>query len=181
EIFHIINYAKGLTSPNGPQGIASYPWQWLIDLKPILYLRINPSLPGHGLYAIHPVVAFWGMVSPPILALGLPAMAFAAYRMARRRPREAAAISHGEREVPIVGLAWFVGTWLPFELQSLIAQRTSYLYYMVIVMPGIYVAVSYLVMVGWRRRIRWLSGLELVWGLGVLVAVVLMYPFVALF
>ena len=182
EILHIINYAKGLTSPKGPQGIASYPWQWLIDLKPILYLRINPSLPGHGLYAIHPVVAFWGMVSPPILGLAMPALAFAAYRIARRRPREAAAaVSHAEREVPILGLAWFLGTWLPFALQSLIDQRTSYLYYMVVVMPGIYVAVSWLVTLGWRRRIRWLSALELVWGLGVLVAVVLMYPFVALF
>ncbi|HET8978608.1 MAG TPA: phospholipid carrier-dependent glycosyltransferase [Solirubrobacteraceae bacterium] len=181
EILHIINYAKGLTSPHGPQGIASYPWQWLIDLRPILYLRINPSLPGHGLYAIHPVVAFWGMISPPILALALPAMAFAAYRMARRRPREAAAVSPGEREVPIVGLAWFIGTWLPFALQSLIDQRTSYLYYMVVVMPGLYVTAIYLVSHGWRLGWRWLRGLELVWALGVLGAVIVMYPFVAVF
>jgi hypothetical protein len=52
---------------------------------------------------------------------------------------------------------------------------------MVIVMPGMYVAVAYLVALGWRQRRRWLSALTLVWGLGVLVAVVLMYPFVAVF
>jgi dolichyl-phosphate-mannose--protein O-mannosyl transferase len=180
EISHIVMYASGLTSPHGPTGIASYPWQWLIDLKPILYLRINPTLPGHGLYAIHPVVAFWGMMSPPIMLLALPGLAFAAYRLVRRA-RPAGRISPADRQLPILGLAWFIGTWLPFELQSLIDQRTSYLYYMVIVMPGIYVAVAYLVALGWRRRSRWLSALTLVWGLGVLVAVVLMYPFVATF
>jgi 4-amino-4-deoxy-L-arabinose transferase-like glycosyltransferase len=180
EISHIITYASGLTSPHGPTGIASYPWQWLIDLKPILYLRINPSLPGHGLYAIHPVVAFFGMMSPPIMLLALPALAFAAYRLGRPG-RAAGRVSLGDRQLPILALAWFIGTWLPFELQSLIAQRTSYLYYMVIVMPGMYVAVAYLVALGWRQRRRWLSALTLVWGLGVLVAVVLMYPFVAVF
>ena len=34
---------------------------------------------------------------------------------------------------------------MPFELLSLLWQRTSYLYYMVIVMPGIYLAVADLV------------------------------------
>jgi predicted membrane-bound dolichyl-phosphate-mannose-protein mannosyltransferase len=183
EISHIITYASGLTSPHGPTGIASYPWQWLVDLKPILYLRINPSLPGHGLYAIHPVVAFFGMVSPAILLVGLPALAFCGYRLVRpaRPGRPEGRTSPGDRQLPILALAWFIGTWLPFELQSLIDQRTSYLYYMVIVMPGIYVAAAYLVALGWRRRNRWLEAATVVWGLGVVVAVVLMYPFVAVF
>jgi len=51
----------------------------------------------------------------------------------------------------------------------------------VIVMPGIYAAAAYLVALGWRRRSRWLSAVTVVWGLGVLVAAVLMYPFVAVF
>ena len=180
EISHIITYARGLTSPHGPTGIASYPWQWLIDLKPILYLRINPSLPGHGLYAIHPVVAFWGIVSPAILLVGIPALVFCGYRLVRPS-RSAGRAAPADSQLPILALAWFLGTWVPFALQSLIDQRTSYLYYMVIVMPGIYAAAAYLVALGWRRRSRWLSALTLVWGLGVLVAAVLLYPFVAVF
>ena len=179
EISHIITYASGLTSPHGPTGIASYPWLWLVDIKPILYLRINPSLPGHGLNAIHPVVAFYGMISPPILLVGMPGLVFCAYRLLRRGRREGR-FWKADREVPILAIAWFIGTWLPFALQSLIDQRTSYLYYMVIVMPGIYAAASYVVVLAWRRR-TWLSALTVVWGLGVLVAVVLMYPFVAVF
>jgi len=204
EIAHIINYAENLTASH-LTGIASYPWWWLIDLKPILYLRINPALPGHGLYAIHPVVAFFGMVSPPIMLLAVPAMIFCTYRFLRRRPAMAggpvggggpvaggAAMTGGgpvagggptagELQMAILGVAWFLGTWLPYALQSLLDQRISYLYYMVVVMPGIYVAVTYLISAGWRKRIAWLCGLELAWALGVLVAVVLMYPFIAIF
>ena len=44
---HMIVYASQLTAPK-PTGIASYPWQWLLDLKPIVYLRVSSPLPGPG-------------------------------------------------------------------------------------------------------------------------------------
>ncbi|MGO9960383.1 MAG: phospholipid carrier-dependent glycosyltransferase [Solirubrobacteraceae bacterium] len=179
HLAHIISYAANLTSPHGPQGIASYPWQWLIDLQPIVYLRISASLP-HAVNAIHPVVDFLGMVSPPILAPAMPALAFCLYRLARRRSPDSGR-SAADQELALLGVAWFFGTWTIFEAQSALDSRTSYIYYMVVVMPGIYVAVTDLVALGWRRRNRWLSGLTALWALSVLVAVVLMYPFVALF
>ena len=49
---------------------------------------------------------------------------------------------------------------------------------MVIVMPGIYVAATYARGAGLARGLDWVRGLVGVWALGVLVAVVLMYPFV---
>jgi hypothetical protein len=196
HLWHMITYGANLTSPGGPQGIASYPWQWLLDLKPITYLRINPSLPGQGLYGIHPVSAFLGIISPPILALAIPGVVFGVYRFARRRrvvPPEPAGTedstgaasgpvssrSLGDIQMAILGPAWFIGTWLPYELQSAFDSRTSYLYYMVVVMPGIYVAVTYLVWHAWR--LVWLRGLIVLWGVSVVVGVVLMYPFVAAF
>ena len=60
HLWHMITYAAPLTSPHGPQGIASYPWQWLLDLKPITYLRINPSLPGRGLANPSGLGLSWG-------------------------------------------------------------------------------------------------------------------------
>ncbi|MGH2857944.1 MAG: phospholipid carrier-dependent glycosyltransferase [Solirubrobacteraceae bacterium] len=184
EIAHIISYAAALTSPHGPTGIASYPWWWLIDLKPIVYLRINASLPGHEVGAIHPVSAFFGMVSPAIMLLAMPALAFAVWRLVRGRRGAVGgrgAWSIGDRQLAILGVAWFLGTWVPFALQALIDQRTSYLYYMVVVMPGIYIAVTQMVGLGWRRGQTWLSATIAAWGLCVLAAVVLMYPFVAAF
>jgi hypothetical protein len=190
HLWHMITYAAHLTSPYGPQGIASYPWQWLLDLKPITYLRINPSLPGQGLYAIHPVSAFFGMVNPAIMLLAIPGVLFGTYRLASRRRVSKPSVegspptpsrSLGDVQLAILGAAWFIGTWLPYELQSLLDSRTSYLYYMVVVMPGIYVAVAYLISLGWRRRRRWLRVLIGLWALSVVVGVVLMYPFVAVF
>jgi predicted membrane-bound dolichyl-phosphate-mannose-protein mannosyltransferase len=178
HIAHMFSYAAQQVSPNGPQGIASYPWQWLVDLKPILYLRINPSLPGQDFHAIHPVTAFWGMPSPVIMALGIPGLLFCLYRVLRRRRAEQSA---EDQQLALLAVTWFIGTWVPFALLSLIDQRTSYLYYMVIVMPGIYVAATYAAALGWRLGRTWPRALVGVWALGVVVAVVLMYPFVATF
>jgi predicted membrane-bound dolichyl-phosphate-mannose-protein mannosyltransferase len=163
HISHILSYGAAQTSPRGPTGIASYPWQWLGDYKPISYLTINPKRPAPGLYHIHPAAHFLGMISPPILALALPGLGFAAWRVWRASPNGALAG---------LSVAWFLGTWIPYELLSLIDGRTSYLYYMVIVMPGIYLAVAQLIArIGPRRK------LVLVWMFAVLVAAVVMFPF----
>jgi hypothetical protein len=52
---------------------------------------------------------------------------------------------------------------------------------MLIVMPGLYLAATYLASRLWRRRHRWSTAVVVVWALAVLAAVVLMYPFVPVF
>jgi dolichyl-phosphate-mannose-protein mannosyltransferase len=167
HIGHILSYAEGQTSPHGPKGIASYPWAWLIDVKLITYLRINPSRPTGALNQVTPAVHFLGLISPPILLLAIPGLVFAGVGVARRR--------RSTNQVGVVGLAWFLGTYLPFVAASLIESRTSYLYYMVIVMPGIYLAVANLIAwVGPQRKIVW------VWMACVVAAAVVLYPFTPL-
>jgi predicted membrane-bound dolichyl-phosphate-mannose-protein mannosyltransferase len=232
HLAHMISYAAQQTSPHGLTGIASYPWQWLLDMEAITYLRINPSLPGDGLYAIHPVSKFLGLISPPIMVLALPALAFALYRFVKLpRVREVAAggraavvalpaviagsgggpatadaggsggdpaaadvggsggpvaerprrLAADQVNFAAVGFAWALGTWIPFALLSVLDQRTSYLYYMVVVMPGIYIAISYLLSCVWRLR-HWAAYAVVgIFTLSVLVAAVLMYPFVPIF
>lgn len=198
HLAHMIQYAAQQTSPNGPQGIASYPWQWLIDLEPITYLRINPSVPGSGLNAIHPVSRFLGMINPSIMLLALPSLAFASYRFIRLRRAKhpglrtgtvtapgqdpiAIRIASSAVQLPILAVAWFFGTWVPFAVLSLVDQRTSYIYYMVVVMPGIYVAVTYLVSRAWRARRTASYVIVSLWALAVVAGVVVMYPFTPLF
>jgi predicted membrane-bound dolichyl-phosphate-mannose-protein mannosyltransferase len=172
EVAHILTYAANQTSPHGPRGIASYPWDWLVDVKPITYLQINPSRPVPGLEQVEPAVHFIGIISPPILLLALPGVLYAAagllpsrFRLARRTADE----------VGLVGLAWFLGTYVPFVVLSLVEGRTSYLYYMVIVMPGIYLVVADLVArIGPRRKV------VLLWMACVLAAAVVLYPFTPL-
>jgi predicted membrane-bound dolichyl-phosphate-mannose-protein mannosyltransferase len=172
EIGHILNYAANQTSPNGPRGIASYPWDWLVDIKSITYLEINPGHPTAALNQVTPAVHFLGLISPPILLLALPSLVFGAMGVRRVALRGSGAAGS---EVGIVGLAWFLGTYLPYVALSLIENRTSYLYYMVIVMPGIYLAISNLIArIGPRRK------LVLVWIGCVAAAAVVLYPFTPL-
>jgi hypothetical protein len=168
HVAHMLSYAAHQTSPHGPQGIASYPWAWLIDSKPITYLQISPSQPTAALSHDSPAVHFIGLISPPILLLAVPALLLAARAVVRRHIRY-------EDEVGLVGLAWFLGTYVPFVAASLIESRTSYLYYMVIVMPGIYLVVADLIArIGPQRK------LVLVWMAGVVAAAVVLYPFTPL-
>jgi hypothetical protein len=177
HIGHIISYGADLTSPNGPRGIASYPWEWLGDFKPIVYLSIDPNSPGRDFRGDHPVSMFLGMVSPPILLFAIPALLVAARAVVRRAVMllpEAGSRGGGDWTAA-VGVAWFAGTWVPFEAFSLLFARTSYLYYMVIVMPGIYLAVASLA--GRLRRHRWWIG---AWVVAVAAATIVMYPFTPL-
>ena len=161
HIEHIMSFASTLTSPHGPTGIASYPWDWLVDLRPINYLNVTVNSGGSHTATVH----FLGFISPPILALALPAVLYGLWRAWRG----------GAAPIDLIGAAWFLGTWLPFVALSLIWDRTSYLYYMVIVMPGIYVAVARMVS---SLRIPWpvLAG----WLVLVFAATVILYPFTPL-
>jgi hypothetical protein len=147
HVAHILSYASGLTSPHAPKGIASYPWQWLADYKPISYLVITPSKPAPGLAHIHPAVHFLGLISPPILLAALAGLVVAGASVLRRRSgrNSAATVPAGGEELAVLSLAWVAGTWLPFVFLSLIASRTSYLYYMTLVMPGMYTAAVHLI------------------------------------
>src|SRR5206468_3293864 len=63
HLAHMISYGVHQTGFAGPGGITSYPWQWLVDYKPIVYLGIDPARPGN-LRGAHPAVPFVGLISP---------------------------------------------------------------------------------------------------------------------
>ncbi|HEY1591813.1 MAG TPA: glycosyltransferase family 39 protein [Solirubrobacteraceae bacterium] len=161
---HMLSYAAAQTSPHGPMGIASYPFAWLVDLKWIVYLNVNPSQPTAGLVDVHPAVHFLGLISPPILLIGIPALVFAAVIAVRRPPAR-------DGELAMLAVAWFLGTFVPFLLFSLLWQRTTYIYYMVVVMPGVYAAAAWL-----AARARHHPRLIAVWVATVLIAAVIAYP-----
>ncbi len=179
HLAHMVSYAAHEVSPHGPRGIASYPWEWLVDFKPIVYLSVDPAEPARGLAGLHPAVHFLGAISPPILVLGLPALVWLGWRWLRE-PRGGRACeadpSAGRWRLDALALAWLAGTFLPFVGLSLLFQRTSYLYYMVVVMPAVYIAAARAaVRLGSRHR-RALS----VWAVSVVLAAVLLYPFTPL-
>jgi hypothetical protein len=174
HISHIFSFSAEQTNPHGPTGIQSYPWQWLGDFRPIVYLNVNPAQPAPGLKHVHPPVHFLGMTSPPILLAALIGLLVAIRELWRVRGRRRRSAGRSPDELPELALAWTAGTLGPFEVLSAALHRTSYLYYMVIVMPGLCAAAADLA-ARLRRRGRWVW-LVRVWAVTVVGALVVMYP-----
>jgi dolichyl-phosphate-mannose-protein mannosyltransferase len=145
---HMLSYAAQLKATPNATGISSTPWQWLLDQRPIDYYRtaVN-SVAGGKIVASRAIFDARGEINPFIIFLALPALGAALGAAWYERDRVAA-----------VGAAWCVGTFVPFIIQAEGFDRISYLYYMLLVMPGVYIItarlfspsrVPRLVTVGW--------------------------------
>ncbi|MCL2769121.1 MAG: phospholipid carrier-dependent glycosyltransferase [Solirubrobacterales bacterium] len=129
HIAHIYNYALLLTAKPELHGIASNPWEWLLNQVPINYAKVAVNTVVHGVVvASRATVYFRGEINPFVIFLAIPALAAAAADWWRT----------GER-VAAVGVCWCLGAFLPFLAGRVIESRVTYLYYMVIVMPGVYI------------------------------------------
>jgi 4-amino-4-deoxy-L-arabinose transferase-like glycosyltransferase len=128
HIAHMLSYAAELKAIPNATGISSTPLQWLVDQVPIDYARVAVnSIAGDKTVASRALFAATGEINPFVIFLALPAL-FAAI---------AAAWSERDR-VAALGVAWCVGTFIPFVVQAAVFDRISYLYYMLLVLPGIY-------------------------------------------
>lgn len=128
HLAHMYEYAQLLKSKPGETGIASDPLAWLLNEKAINYARVVVSTSAGGkVIATHDPFRFEGEMNPFIIFLAIPALCAAV----------AAAWKTGER-VAALGACWCLGTFLPFLFGSAVSGRISYLYYMVTVMPGVY-------------------------------------------
>jgi hypothetical protein len=128
HLSHIYHYALALKSRPDAVGISSSPWQWLLNENTIDYARVAVNKVSNGsLVSSRAVVYFRGSINPFIIFLAIPAT-FAACAAAWR-----------ERDgVSSIGACWCLGTFIPFAVESQTSGRINYLYYMVVVMPGLY-------------------------------------------
>lgn len=144
----------------------SAPWEWLANRNAISYYRA-PTNRGEvrswsqfGLWtgdSLH----FKALMNPAIIFLAIPALAFAAYRAWRRKTP------------PLLPLAWFLGIWGMFVvIYNVRPQSAGHIYYMVAVMPAIYLAVAHLFS-RWTLAAR----LKPYYAALVLVAFMLYFPF----
>lgn len=160
---HMWKYAVDLKG--SPTGIASYGWQWLLDLKPISYLGLDTPWHVLGHTVQIATTHFLGFINPLIVLLLGPSMILAVVRIVR------------SGDFPsITSFSWFAGIYVPLLLASVVWNRISYLYYMLLVLPGMCLLAAALLYAGWMPRwLRWTwVGLFLVLGVG-------LYPFVPVF
>jgi predicted membrane-bound dolichyl-phosphate-mannose-protein mannosyltransferase len=132
HIHHMLSYAAALKATPHATGISSTPWEWLVDQKPISYARtaVN-SLSGGKIVASRAVFDARGEVNQALMFVAVPAL-FAAVAAAWVERDELAAL----------GASWCVGTFAIFVIQADLFDRISYLYYMLLVMPGIYLVAT---------------------------------------
>jgi dolichyl-phosphate-mannose-protein mannosyltransferase len=132
HVEHMWHYAQLLKSRPGELGISSTPWQWLLDERTINYAKVAVNSLANGkIVASRATVYFQGAINPFIIFMAIPAL-FAAVAAAWRKGDGVAAL----------GACWCLGTFLPLAIESQISGRITYLYYMVLVMPGVYLVVT---------------------------------------
>lgn len=152
HLFHMYHYAQLLKAKPNETGIAAAPWQWLLNERAIDYAKVAVnSLAGGHIVASHATVYFRGVINPFIIFLAIPAL-FAALAAAWRKADAVAAL----------GACWCLGTFLPMALESAVSGRISYIYYMVIVLPGVYLVTARLFRpssIGWAATLGWATAL----------------------
>lgn len=161
HMVYIYNHFGSLTRAV-PEGIESYPWQWLINEVKIPYLTVNVDVySGSKLISSRPSIAFQGATNPFIIYLAIPAVVYAVYSSYKKGSRAALFTS-----------TWFALTYLPFYPMSIIGHRIMYLFYFLPALPGVCLSVSYLFLDRRTDRIVLLA-----YSFAVLLGFVMLFPF----
>jgi 4-amino-4-deoxy-L-arabinose transferase-like glycosyltransferase len=156
------HYAGKLRDVGPPRGIAARPLEFWLNRKAITYFRVTERVRAHGsVTSTTTAIWFRGEISRVLLVTSWFAILLTVWWAVRRRD-----------DLSLLVLAWILGTWLPPELFNLIDDRTTYLYYMVVTMPALYIAVARLLAL--RRIPRWVVG---TWIVLLLVDAASLYPF----
>lgn len=131
----IYEYTKALTR-EVPEGIESYPWQWLLNEVKIPYLTVNVNVYQDGqLVRTYPSIAFTGAMNPLLIYLAVPSVIYAAYSFYEDR-----------RGYALLTVLWFASTYLPFYPMSIFGHRIMYLFYFLNTVPAVALGISHLIL-----------------------------------
>lgn len=154
HLAHMTAFGTSLQAPGGPTGIASNPWQWLVNEVQINYLRVAVDTSVNGkVVASQATIDFRGALNPALIGAASLAFPFA-FWLAWRKGSTLAVWS----------VAWAAANYLPYYLMVLINHRITYIYYFLPVVPALAVAVALLlrrsdlpraVTVGYLAAIVW--------------------------
>ncbi len=174
-------YAAKLQDVGGPHGIASEPTKFWLDEKDINYFKVAHTVTTRTTITktirsgsqTHKVIEtrvvsksittlwFRGLIGRVLLFTSWLAILLNIWWAIRRRD-----------DLSFLVVAWVLGSWLPPALFHLFGNRTTYLYYMVVVMPALFIAVARLLTA--RRIPRWVL---VIWLAAMFVDSALLYPF----
>jgi predicted membrane-bound dolichyl-phosphate-mannose-protein mannosyltransferase len=127
HIRHMLTYGAALQGGPSPTGIASNPWDWIVNNGRFDYLRVDVSITANDqVIASYPSVRFQGALNPVLLGAAPMVVAFGTWLAVRRRHALAG-----------WGLLWIVANYVPFYFLVLVSHRITYLYYILPAVPGL--------------------------------------------
>jgi predicted membrane-bound dolichyl-phosphate-mannose-protein mannosyltransferase len=130
---YIYTYTKSLTRLT-PEGIESYPWQWLLNQVEIPYLKVDVNVySNETIVKTFTSIHFVGAMNPAIIFLCIPAIIYSAYSFYEKK-----------EDVTLFSIVWFAATYLPFYPMALILHRIMYIFYFLNTVPSVCIAISYL-------------------------------------
>jgi dolichyl-phosphate-mannose-protein mannosyltransferase len=143
---YIKTYGLDLSRSGGPVNSESEPWQWLANEVQITYLRVDTQgLVDDKVVTTKPSVWFRGALNPALSGMGVVALFYAAWRWVRRRD-----------PLACWTVVWSAGVFLPYVGLSVFADRISYLFYALPLVPAYAVGASLLLWhEGLPRICRW--------------------------
>jgi predicted membrane-bound dolichyl-phosphate-mannose-protein mannosyltransferase len=140
---HMVSYGASLQTTGSPTGIASYPWQWLVNDVEINYLRVAVDTTVDGaIVSSEPTIDFRGAMNPLLIGVAPLAFLFAiglAWRTGHR--------------LALWCVVWAAANYLPYYVLVLVGHRVTYLYYFLPVVPALAVAVALLLTRAGLRRV----------------------------
>jgi predicted membrane-bound dolichyl-phosphate-mannose-protein mannosyltransferase len=132
----ILKYGFSLVRENGPANEESRPWAWLANEVQEHYLRVTEDISVNGqVTATRDVILFRAAMNPVVIGAAPLAVAYTAWRAWRFRER-----------LSIWIVAWVAGTYLSFYPVVLIQGRTTYLFYFLMTLPAVCVAIAQLLL-----------------------------------
>jgi 4-amino-4-deoxy-L-arabinose transferase-like glycosyltransferase len=147
---HMLEYGANLHWGHGLPSVCvgneSTPWQWLTNDCQMGYLRVATSVKvGDVVVAVTPSIDFRGALNPVLLGALPLAMLFTLWS-AWRTGSVLARWS----------VAWAAANYLPYVFLAIVAQRITYIYYFLPVVPAVAVAIAILLRrAGLPRFVMW--------------------------
>jgi len=143
HLSYICSYASQLTRPEGPVGIESYPWQWLLNEVQISYLKVDVNIIVDGrVLGSRTTIEFMGAMNPFIIFSTIPAMAYMLNDWRRGRSGFSSFI-----------LSWFTFTYLPYYPLAILLHRIMYIFYFLPTVPCVCAATAYTLSEGAPRSV----------------------------
>jgi dolichyl-phosphate-mannose-protein mannosyltransferase len=146
HLVHMMSFGAALQTTGTTGGIASTPWQWLVNEGHINYLRVAVDTKVNGVVTGSLVkVEFRGALNPILLG-ALPLGFLFTFWYAWRKGSLLA----------IWCLAWAAANFLPYLPLAIVSHRIMYLYYFLPTVPALAVAVAILLArSGLPRMVIW--------------------------